>query len=74
MPCWNAKFRPYHIVREVHALQGNVDYLLKCVARDMIVLNTFVAEILLASPNVKAARTSVSYGHIKYSPGVPIEP
>ncbi|HWD29233.1 MAG TPA: Lrp/AsnC family transcriptional regulator [Rhizomicrobium sp.] len=59
------------IVREAYALQGEIDFLLKCIAHDLTELQTFITEVLLATTNVKNVKTSLLFDVIKQA-GVPV--
>ncbi len=64
----------WRIVREAYALQGETDYLLRCVARDLAELQSFVTDVLLATPNVKTVKTSLLFEVVKINAGLPIYP
>ena len=64
----------WRIVREAYALQGEFDYLLECLARDLKELQSFVADILLTTSNVKSVKTSLLFEVAKKDAGVPIYP
>ena len=64
--------RGWRIVREAYSLQGEVDYLLKCVTRDLTEFQTFVTDILLTTPNVRTVKTSILFDTIKCEPGIPL--
>jgi DNA-binding Lrp family transcriptional regulator len=64
----------WHIVREAYSLQGEFDYLLRCVGRDLIELQSFVADILLTTSNVKTVKTSLLFEVVKKDVGLPICP
>ncbi|MGE0767660.1 MAG: Lrp/AsnC family transcriptional regulator [Hyphomicrobiaceae bacterium] len=61
------------IVREAHMLAGDADYMLKCVATDMVSFQSFVLDQLTALPNVASVKTTVVLREAKREPGVPIE-
>jgi DNA-binding Lrp family transcriptional regulator len=46
------------VVRECHALNGQIDFLLKCVARDLSEFQHFVTDTLMRTANVKRVRSS----------------
>ena len=64
--------RGWRIVREAYSLQGDVDYLLKCVARDLTEFQTFVTDILLTTSNVRTVKTSILFDTVKLDTGVPL--
>ena len=60
-------------VRECYMLQGEVDFVLKCVAKDLSSFQSFVTETLTAAKNVASVRTALVIRASKQEPGVPIE-
>ncbi len=62
------------LVREVHMLSGESDYMLKCVARDLAAFQEFVLATLTAAPNVASVKTFLTIRQAKSDPGVPIVP
>ncbi|WP_342641700.1 Lrp/AsnC family transcriptional regulator [Rhodoligotrophos ferricapiens] len=60
------------IVRESYMVTGESDFLLKCVARDIGEVQSFVAE-LTALPNVASVKTRLVLDVTKYDPGVPVD-
>jgi len=64
--------RSWPIVRECHMLSGEVDFLLKCVARDLASFNAFT-ETLTAAKNVARVKTALVSRFSKSEPGVPID-
>lgn len=68
---FEAALRGWPAVRESYALQGEVDFLLKCVARDLTDFQTFVRAHLMVAPNVRNVRTSVAI-HGERKPALPL--
>ncbi len=60
------------MVREAHMLSGDIDYMLKCVARDMTSFQDFVLRELTAAPNVASVKTAVTIRRAKFEAGVPV--
>jgi len=60
------------IVRECHMLSGEVDFILKCVARDLQSFQDFIIHDLTATANVDVIKTSLTIRQSKYEPGVPL--
>lgn len=60
------------LVRECWMLSGDVDFVLKCVARDLRAFQAFVAE-LTAAPAVRNVKTALTLRSIKDDPIVPLE-
>ena len=61
------------LVRECHMLNGEVDFMLKCVAPDLSGFQLFLTEELLTSPNVASVKTSLVIRAAKHDPGVPFD-
>jgi len=60
-------------VRECHMLNGEIDFLLKIVARDLQSFQDFLTSKLTPAPNVASVKTSLTIRRSKYQPGVPLE-
>ena len=60
-------------VRECHMLNGEVDFILKCVAPDLSTFQTFLTEELTSAENVASVKTSLVIRGAKAQPGVPFE-
>jgi DNA-binding Lrp family transcriptional regulator len=65
--------RAWSLVRECHMLNGEVDFILKCVAPDLSSFQTFLTDELLTTPNVESVKTSLVIKEAKDTPGVPFE-
>jgi DNA-binding Lrp family transcriptional regulator len=65
--------RQWPMVRECHMLAGEVDFLLKIVARDWDDYQQFLTNNHVAAPNVTSVKSSLSIRSIKELPGVPVE-
>lgn len=63
---------PY--VRECHMLNGEVDFLLKCVAPDLLSFQDFLTNKITAVPYVSSVKSSLIIEETKYTPGVPFTP
>jgi len=61
------------LVRECHMLNGEVDFILKCVAPDLRTFQTFLTESLTSAPNVASVKTSLVIRGAKDDPGVPFD-
>ncbi len=64
--------RQWPIVRECYMLSGEVDFILKCVARDLHTAQEFVIHDLTKAPNVDSVKTTLTLRVSKYEPGVPL--
>ncbi|SMH35475.1 Lrp/AsnC family transcriptional regulator [Maritimibacter sp. HL-12] len=65
--------RAWPLVRECHMLNGEVDFLLKCVAPDLSTFQNFLTEQLTAAENVASVKTSLVIRDAKDEPGVPFD-
>lgn len=59
-------------VRECHMLNGEIDFLLKVVARDLQSFQRFLTSRLTPAPNVASVKTSLTIRTAKNEPGVPV--
>jgi len=59
-------------VRECHMLNGEIDFILKIVARDLQAFQQFLTTHLTTAANVASVKTSLTIRTSKDSPGVPI--
>jgi DNA-binding Lrp family transcriptional regulator len=66
------RVRQWPIVRECYMLSGEVDFILKCVARDLHTAQEFVINDLTKAPNVDSVKTTLTLRVSKYDPGVPL--
>lgn len=65
--------RAWPLVRECHMLNGEVDFILKCVAPDLSSFQRFLTGELLTRPNVASVKTSLVIRGAKDEPGVPFD-
>ncbi len=59
-------------VRECYMLNGEIDFMLKVVAKDLQQFQSFLTSQLTAAPNVASVKTSLTIRSAKHLPGVPI--
>ncbi|HEX7782084.1 MAG TPA: Lrp/AsnC family transcriptional regulator [Sphingobium sp.] len=59
-------------VRECHMLNGEIDFILKVVARDLQSFQQFLTSKLTPAPNVVSVKTSLTIRTSKSAPGVPL--
>jgi DNA-binding Lrp family transcriptional regulator len=59
-------------VRECHMLSGEVDFILKCVARDLSAFQSFITDTVTAEKNVASVKSSLVIHASKQEPGYPI--
>ena len=67
------KVRSWPEVRECHMLSGEIDFMLKCVARDLAAFQHFIIHELTAAPNVDSVKTALAIRRSKFEPGSPIQ-
>ena len=60
-------------VRECYMLNGEIDFMLKVVARDLQTFQKFLTSELTSAPNVASVKTSLTIRSAKNLPGVPID-
>jgi DNA-binding Lrp family transcriptional regulator len=70
---FEARCRDWPLVRECHMLNGEIDFLLKCVAPNLLAFQSFLTDELTALPNVSNVKTSLVIRSAKDQPGVPFE-
>ncbi len=61
------------LVRECHMLNGEIDFILKCVAPDLTSFQHFLTHELTSAPNVASVKTSLVIRNAKDAPGVPFD-
>jgi DNA-binding Lrp family transcriptional regulator len=65
--------RSWPEVRECYMLSGDVDFLLKCVAKDLSSFQSFITNTLTAAKNVASVKSSLVIHATKRDPGVPVD-
>ena len=60
-------------VRECHMLNGEIDFILKIVSRDLQSFQEFLTSKLTPAPNVASVKTSLTIRTAKQMPGVPLD-
>ena len=60
-------------VRECHMLNGEIDFILKIVSRDLQSFQEFLTSKLTPAPNVDSVKTSLTIRTAKNQPGVPFD-
>ncbi|HWE05656.1 MAG TPA: Lrp/AsnC family transcriptional regulator [Rhizomicrobium sp.] len=65
--------RSWPAVRECFMLSGEVDFILKCVARDLSAFQSFITETLTAARNVASVKTALVIRASKNEPGIPLD-
>jgi len=73
LSAFETRCRNWPLVRECHMLNGEVDFILKCVAPDLSTFQRFLTEELTAADNVASVKTSLVIRVAKDDPGVPFD-
>ncbi|MBM2577384.1 Lrp/AsnC family transcriptional regulator [Jannaschia sp. Os4] len=73
LSAFEARCRDWPLVRECHMLNGEIDFLLKCVAPDLSTFQSFLTGELLTAENVAGVKTSLVIRGAKDEPGVPFD-
>ncbi len=73
LDAFEERCRNWPLVRECHMLNGEVDFILKCVAPDLSTFQNFLTGELLTTPNVASVKTSLVIRCAKDEPGVPFD-
>ncbi len=73
LSAFEARCRDWPLVRECHMLNGEVDFILKCVAPDLSSFQSFLTEQLTSAENVASVKTSLVIRGAKDEPGVPFD-
>ena len=70
LSAFEALCRAWPLVRECHMLNGEIDFILKCVAPDLSTFQNFLTENLLKADNVASVKTSLVIRCAKDEPGL----
>jgi len=70
---FESRVRNWPLVRECHMLNGEIDFILKCVAPDLSTFQDFLTKELTSAPNVDSVKTSLVIRCGKDAPGVPFD-
>ncbi|GAB4389417.1 Lrp/AsnC family transcriptional regulator [Albidovulum sp.] len=73
LKAFEERCRNWPLVRECHMLNGEIDFLIKCVAPDLSTFQSFLTGELTAAPNVASVKTSLVIRCAKDLPGVPFD-
>lgn len=73
LSAFEERCRAWPLVRECHMLNGEVDFILKCVAPDLSSFQSFLTGELLTTHNVASVKTSLVIRGAKDEPGVPFD-
>ena len=70
---FEARCKAWPLVRECHMLNGEIDFILKCVSPDLSSFQTFLTSELLKAENVANVKTSLVIRCAKDDPGLPFD-
>lgn len=73
LSAFEARCKAWPLVRECHMLNGEIDFILKCVAPDLSSFQNFLTEGLTSAENVASVKTSLVIRCAKDQPGLPFE-
>lgn len=73
LAAFEALAQDWPLVRECAMLNGEVDFLLKCVSPDLPTFQDFLTNALTPAPNVAQVKTSLVIRSAKNEPSVPFE-
>lgn len=73
LSAFEERCREWSLVRECHMLNGEIDFILKCVSPDLSTFQSFLTSELLTAPNVANVKTSLVIRRAKDEPGVPFD-
>ena len=73
LAAFEQRCRDWPLVRECHMLNGEIDFILKCVAPDLSSFQSFLTGELLKAENVATVKTSLVIRCAKDQPGVPFD-
>ena len=73
LAAFEERCREWSLVRECHMLNGEIDFILKCVAPDLSTFQSFLTDELLKADNVANVKTSLVIRCAKDEPGVPFD-
>ena len=73
LQAFEARVESWPQVRECHMLNGDIDFILKCVAPDLASFQDFLTQKLTSAPNVANVKTSLTIRQSKKLSGVPVD-
>jgi len=73
LAAFEARCRAWPLVRECHMLNGEIDFILKCVSPDLSTFQSFLTEELLKADHVANVKTSLVIRCAKDEPGLPFD-
>ncbi|MEG9861294.1 MAG: Lrp/AsnC family transcriptional regulator [Parvularculales bacterium] len=73
LQAFEARVADWLMVRECYMLNGDIDFILKCVSPNLAAFQIFLTKKLTPAPNVAHVRTALTIRRSKYLPGAPLE-
>jgi DNA-binding Lrp family transcriptional regulator len=73
LKAFEEQVRAWPLVRECYMLNGENDFILKCVAHDLSEFQNFLTEKLTPAKNVAHVKTALVIRPSKKEPGVPVD-
>jgi DNA-binding Lrp family transcriptional regulator len=73
LSAFEALAKAWPLVRECHMLNGEIDFILKCVAPDLSTFQRFLTAELTSADNVASVKTSLVIRCAKDEPGLPFD-
>ena len=73
LQAFNTLVAGWPLVREAFMINGEFDYVLKIVARDLAEFQDFLTNQLIPAERVGIVKTSLTIKSVKYTPGIPID-
>lgn len=70
---FEAKVAGWPMVRECYAISGDMDFILKCTARDFSAFQAFIIDDLTKADNIASVRTALTLRRVKDAGIVPLE-
>lgn len=70
---FNARVSDWPLVREAYMINGEFDYVLKIVARDLAEFQEFLTVELIPAAHVGIVKTSLTIRSVKTTPGIPVD-
>ncbi|KZK97516.1 MULTISPECIES: Lrp/AsnC family transcriptional regulator [unclassified Pseudovibrio] len=70
---FEAQVKEWPLVRESYMVSGEVDFIMRCTAKDLETFQTFIIRDVTSTKNVDHVRTALTIRRIKDEPNVPID-
>ncbi len=70
---FEAQVKEWPLVRESYMVSGEVDFIMRCTAKDLETFQNFIIRDVTSTKNVDQVRTALTIRRIKDEPNVPID-